>query len=111
VSGPCHQYLSSRLSQNLVPCVGVLQMVVGHSRWRRPIRWCGPFDRSAWVSAGAASSKKLRPSDSKEESANFVLTEFQEVGYQGGSEPSGMVASFSDLRAVVFFIRNLHVPS
>src|SRR5215218_2345257 len=62
--GLCQQYVSSRLlSQGLVPCVGVLQMVGGHSRWRRPILWYGRFDRCAWVSAGATSSKKLRPSD------------------------------------------------
>src|SRR5215213_10426199 len=77
--GLCQQYVSSRLSRNLVPCIGVLQMVAGHSRWRRRILWHGPFERCAWVSAGAAPSKKLRPSSYKIVSANFALTEFSEI--------------------------------
>jgi hypothetical protein len=56
--GFCKQYVISRLSsQGLVSRVGVLQMGAVHNRWRRPILWYGPFDRCAWVSADAASSK------------------------------------------------------
>src|SRR5215212_2826284 len=54
-------------------------MVAEHSRWRRRILWHGPFERCAWVSAGAAPSKKLRPSSYKIVSANFALTEFSEI--------------------------------
>src|SRR5215208_1951122 len=77
--GLCQQYVSSRLSRNLVPCIGVLQMVAGHSRWLRRILWHGPFDQCAWVSAGAAPSKKLRPSAEEPNSTNFALIGFSEV--------------------------------
>jgi hypothetical protein len=58
-------FVSSRLSRSLVPCIGVLQMVAGHSRWRRRILWYGPLDRRAGVSVDAAPSIKLRPSAEK----------------------------------------------
>jgi hypothetical protein len=33
--GLCQQNVSSRLSESLVLCIGVIQVCVGHSRWRR----------------------------------------------------------------------------
>jgi hypothetical protein len=54
-------------------------MVAGHSRWRRRILWYGPFDRCAWISVGAAPSKKLRPSAEKKNSANFADMKFSEL--------------------------------
>jgi hypothetical protein len=52
---------SSRLSQSLIPCVGVSQMAAGHSRWRSPILWYGPFDRCAWVFGGCGIVEKAPP--------------------------------------------------
>ena len=73
--------VNSRLSQCLVPRIGVLQVVAGHSRWRRRILWHCPSGRCARVSAGVAPSKEPRPSAEKLNTANFALTGFSEVDY------------------------------
>src|SRR5215217_3842421 len=43
VLGHCQHYVSSRLSQSLVPCLGVLQVVAGHSSLRR----CGTVEKAS----------------------------------------------------------------
>jgi hypothetical protein len=37
--GFCKQYVSSRFSKSLVPCVGEIKVVAGPSRWRWQILW------------------------------------------------------------------------